>query len=179
MLNTVKPLYSGHPSDFSKVSTMEKLRLFQKPSFFEEQINYGSNLETRTCGVEAIRRPQKDEASSLLPIFQTKLAILRQRDIVFFFLHQPQVASWNVHSYFLPDENEWGNRSQQIQRPIIAEQRLSQFFSNFTDYCPLYRSSISAKIVPSNFEMSTMRGFTVIGIWPSDWWTWEDIKIFF
>ena len=62
--------------------------------------NYGLSMETRTYGVEAIGRPQKDEASSLLPIFQTKLAILRQRDIVFFFLHQSQVVSSNLHSYF-------------------------------------------------------------------------------
>ena len=120
--------------------------------------NYGSNLETRTCGVVAIRRPRKDEASSLLPIFQTKLAILRQRDIVFFFLHQPQVVSWNLHSYFSPDGNEWDNRFQQIQQPIIAEQRLSQFFSNFTDYCPLYKGSISAKLTLRDREkVSTVR----------------------
>ncbi len=90
--------------------------------------NYGSNLETQRCGVEAIGRPQKDEASSLLPIFQTKLAILRQKDIVFFFLHQSQVVSWNLHSYFSPDRKEWDNRFQQIQQLIIAEQLLTIFF---------------------------------------------------
>ncbi len=30
---TVKPLYSGHPSDFSKVSTIERLSFFQKRRF--------------------------------------------------------------------------------------------------------------------------------------------------
>jgi hypothetical protein len=30
---TVKPLYSGHPSDFSKVSTIERLGLFKSNVF--------------------------------------------------------------------------------------------------------------------------------------------------
>ena len=83
--------------------------------------DYGSNLETQICGVEAIGRLQKkDEAFSLLLIFQTKLAILRQKDIVFLFLHQSQVVFSNLPSYFSPDENKWDNRFQQIQQTIIA-----------------------------------------------------------
>ena len=106
------------------------------------------------------------------------------------FLLAPSASSGLLKSSFLffTRWNEWDNRLQPIQQPIIAEQRLSQYFSNFTDYCPLYRGSISAEItlqdrekvsteprcplcrgslpakyVPSDFEMSTIRRCPLYG----------------
>ena len=60
--------------------------------------------------------------------------------------------------------NECDNRFQQIQQPIIAEQRLSQlFFFNFTDNCPLYRGSISAKTTLRDREKASTVRAVLIG----------------